>query len=532
MNRFCAVFVGTTLVALSGCGSTADAGGGAASADTNSTSDTSQLNDGSGNADTLAQGDGPIADAAASDTGAVDSSGGDATPADTSIKYPTCVDLSQCVVDACATNKPNCQDACLTSTTQEATVAAVPLLSCVQEKCVKTQCKDSKDQKCMDDCVTGQCMNFLLTCIDNGKTGAASCSTAQTCFQACPLNKPNSLSCLANCYNGMSAIGKGQLKAFGDCAAKNPGPDPTQACGTELIGCLLADKAGPKGCYEAFDCTQACPQTGPESFNCIIGCAAQLTKKAQLEFLAVSGCFGKKNDVLCNAKFVACADPIGKSSCTDSIPCLQKCAGGKDGSPGPGCIFKCLHDTTPDGASKLVDLMNSECPNNAANCPAKDIKALACIAPNGTKTCFETALCAQACAKDNSTCVYACLQAASLSAAVDAQAVMGCGDPATDVACIAPAIKCLNSNGKNPCWQLAACLKPCDGKNQPELSVCQKPCWDAASPQAETDFFTAVTCNKKCTASCSADKDPPKCVATCMQGACAKETAACTMPPG
>lgn len=246
MNRFCAVFVGTTLVALSGCGSTADAGGGAASADTNSTSDTSQLNDGSGNADTLAQGDGPIADAAASDTGAVDSSGGDATPADTSIKYPTCVDLSQCVVDACATNKPNCQDACLTSTTQEATVAAVPLLSCVQEKCVKTQCKDSKDQKCMDDCVTGQCMNFLLTCIDNGKTGAASCSTAQTCFQACPLNKPNSLSCLANCYNGMSAIGKGQLKALAIVPPKTLAPIPHKRAVLNSSAAYWPIKLGPR----------------------------------------------------------------------------------------------------------------------------------------------------------------------------------------------------------------------------------------------------------------------------------------------
>lgn len=529
MNRFYTVFAGAAFLLISGCGSTADAGGTVAGADTNTGNDSSALSDGSNNGDTLAQGDGPVADTSGGDATAADSGGSDANSADTSIKYPTCVDLSQCVVDACATNAPDCQSACLASTTQEATVAAVPLLSCVQEKCVKTECKDSKDVKCLDDCVRVQCLNFLLTCIDNGKSGAASCSTAETCFEACPLNKPNSLSCLANCYNGMSAIGKGQLKAFGDCAAKNPGPDSTQVCAGELIGCLLADKAGTQACYEAFDCTDACPKSDAASHPCMIDCMAKLTKKGQLEFLATSSCFGKKNDAACTAKFLTCAEPAGKTSCTDSIVCIQKCAGGKDGSPAPGCIFKCLHDATADGAAKLLDLLNSDCPADKVNCP---IKTLACIAPNGTKTCFETALCAQACAKDNSICVYACLQAASLSAAVDAQAVMGCGDPAADVACIAPAIKCLNSNGKNPCWQLAACLKPCDGKNQPELSVCQKPCWDAASPQAETDFFTAVVCNKKCTASCNADKDPPKCVQTCVQGKCAKEAAACTTPPG
>lgn len=503
-------------IALGGCGeettSTADAtsadsaGLGDVNADSISTGDTIAADTGGSGADT-AGADGQLSDLG--DGAAGDGAAGDAAADGSGAKYPTCVDVGQCVSLSCG-NTPTvgCEKPCLAGASEAALQLAVPLLGCYQGNCLEGQCKGSKDGGCVDNCMKSACLPELLTCLDSGATGTKACATVSTCFDACSLGDKNGFACLATCYNGMDAKGKAAAKAIGACFAKAPqGQDPSKFCAKEMVDCIVGDASGPKECFEIFPCMETCKDTGGDDFQCTMQCLGQVTKPGQAAFLNMIDCLGGSSITpQCQDKFLACINPTGSGDCYGGITCIgacEKASGGKKDSP--DCLFKCAHAMSKPAATEF--LAASQCfggggtPEQQQVCTGKLVK---CIGATGTATCADTIGCVQACPKDDGPCMYGCIKKASSATATEAWSVIQCGSGGDTSKCL-PIIGACYGKGTQTCAQVLSCAAACNGK--PE---CANACLGKGTVSSATQAFKALQCFGKNDPTCIGD------VTTCI----------------
>lgn len=454
---------------LAACSSTPSSTGGPAA--TPDAADT-QGADGSGLSDSLLSDTTPGPDAAVPDTAGADANGLDSAGIDgaagdvASAKYPTCVAVTDCVIDACTpTPTADCQSGCLGGGSQDALEKALPLLTCIQGKCQDVQCKNSTDPKCVSNCIGATCTPELIGCVDNGQSGTDACGDALGCFDACGQGS-NYFSCMGTCYAKLSSTGKTALSLMTACMGKaaQAGKDPNQACIGEMMGCLTGGKSGTKECFEVFSCQDKCP--GGDNTPCIAACLSEVSAAGQKAFIDVLPCVGdsaKMAEPDCVKKLTACINPSGQKTCAQTLSCETACqaeAGGKDAT---ACNFACAHDATPAAAEALNKVavcgIADKTPAQAQACADAMI---GCANPSGTDACPAIMTCAQACGANSSQdCVFGCLAKGSVAGATAFGKLMSCKDGcdaqctnSTDNQCSG---KCM---GTTCAATLAACSPP------------------------------------------------------------------------
>lgn len=322
--------------------------GGDGAADTSKADTTDTATGGDTAADTAAD--------TASDTSADTQTGDTAADVDDGKKNKTCSAVGDCVMAACAPKKfeKDCQNACLADSSDAALVPAAGLLSCVQKTCLPA-CKDSTEPGCLSDCMGEKCTSVFVACIAHGTEtkGAGTCFESINCFEGCETGKTATpFACNAACLAKTDAVGAKALSAVAECMAKGD----EEACGKELIDCVISGKSGPLACYEVFGCQTECEAKGGSDEQCMFSCVPKLTKEAQGKFMEAMPCFGSK-DPACAAKIMGCVDPSGDQTCAQTFMCTEACSAKAETKDSPACIFGCLHKAKKEAAPAFGAVM-------------------------------------------------------------------------------------------------------------------------------------------------------------------------------
>ena len=366
---------------------------------------------------------------------APDATTGDTLAADTpTAKYGTCAAVGDCVALACnPTPTAGCEKACLGGGSQGALEKAIPMLTCIQDKCQNGKCKGSSDPKCVSDCVGQMCTPELVGCIDDGTTGTGVCGDALGCFDTCN-SAGGYFACMGKCYSALSTTGKAALAIYTSCAGKaaGAGQDPQQACISELMSCMTGGKTGTKDCYEIFACQEKCPADNQTA--CMAGCLSDTTAAGQKAFIDAMPCFGdqsKMSDPVCAAKFMTCINPTGTKTCAQTLSCQGACPQPPPGQSGsPSCGFACMHDATPAAADAYLKIspcgIQDKTPEQAQACMDAMI---GCANPSGTDNCGQILTCAQTCGQNSGQdCLFGCLAKGSVAGATAFGKLMTCKD--------------------------------------------------------------------------------------------------------
>ncbi len=404
-------------LALAACGTETTNSGGStdtAGADTAS-GDTGGSNDSTGGVDSTGD------DSTGGDSTTGDDASGDTADTTPPAKHQTCPALGDCVIAACAPGgfAEGCYTQCIADSSQGAVKLGLPLLGCVQEKCLPT-CKDSTEPNCLNDCMGEQCINDLILCISDQPepTGSKTCMEAAGCFDDCESSGKPPFGCMAGCVAQTDKIGVDALKAVGQCMAQaaKDGKDGEEVCAAEMIGCVTSGKAGEGKCIDFFGCQKACEAQDKSDDTCLFECLPKLTKEAQGQLLAAAPCFENgEGDETCPAKMLACIDPNGTETCVASFGCIGACTqkAGKLEDPAT-CIFGCIANTSKDEAPLVLGLMQAcddgdkpePLPGDATPTedpgPTKEClgAVFACAAPKETgDSCDKVMACTQACEK-------------------------------------------------------------------------------------------------------------------------------------
>lgn len=421
-------------------------------------------------ADTASSEDGSTGtDVATSDAGATT----DAGPA---AKYNTCSEVGTCVSVACVDNKKDCEKPCLADASADALKTAAPLLSCYQDKCVAGKCKDSKDPKCGDSCMTEMCAPDLIACIDTPASGKETCSVALTCFDKCDLADASGFGCYTACLDALTPEDTALLKSLASCMGDNPGKDLEKVCSKEFFGCVIGSKSGDQGCHTVFACSEECIKAGGTEDSCMSTCVAKLTKESQTAFMATIPCLGDSNldsDPKCAAALKTCIAPSGKGSCSETFDCTSKCET-SDNEDDTGCMFGCLHESTSDSYDAFLAL--AKCGGDGEAPP-----------PGGVTPTNDD----------------------------------------TNAQCIQSMVSCAAPSGKGDCGALQKCFETCEKKqkNDGNPMSCIFDCADVGSSQAYADLITFSQCNDKCENECSGKGD--SCSTTCMTTNCPAAVKTC-----
>lgn len=427
--------------------------------------------------------------------GASSSSGADATSsssgADTGKEpiHKTCPALGDCVLKECGAKgfATDCEKACVADADTAALGKGVPLLGCVQEKCVKVECKGETDPakkgECINKCMSGTCGEFILPCMDDGKAGAKTCGTAFDCFDGCDTDKTKPMfACWAACFNDLDADSKKSFGGMMDCAAKNggfEGQDFEIKCGKQAILCQIGGKWGDAKCADTLGCMSACPENkndekvGEDCRNKCMGAASEAGFDALMS-LNGGHCFGDESgetpDPKCSDWFLGCINPTGKASCGETHKCVAKCAadaitgGKKQEELGLSCHLKCLPDAEKQAAADYWGL--------GMACKGGDDKP---APPPGGATPV---------------------------------------DAGPSPMCIDAVIKCSGTaaTGGTDCVGLGACADACNKANSGADGLgCGMECAAKASAAGAADFKTMVECQAKFAEKCNKESDPKGC---------------------
>lgn len=521
--------------------------GGGASADSTTASDGGGgATDGGG----VAQSDGGGGGGGDGGAGATDGGGGG--------KLTTCTEVGDCVVKACAPVgfKAGCSDKCLGDAVEPAALAkAAPALSCVNDTCIAKVCKDSKDPKCLDDCLGDKCIGPILKCLDDGKTGDKPCPAVGPCMDGCGLGTPDPFKCMNKCVNTLTGDGKKQVMALGDCVAKEGGVDK---CFGEALVCFTAGKTGDKPCGFISGCIEACEKkAGGENEGCVFECLAQVDKEAQGLFgqMGKAGCFpddeggGKDKPPTpeCLGLMFQCAlhKQSGDLMCHEVFKCTEGCvveevkkAGGNVPNDKMNeikgiCMMGCGGKLKQEVQKAFLDIVPCMGKDDDPACVAK---LLACVAPSGKATCSETGGCIAKCPEFTSesgmnSCAYDCLHNATAAAATDMLAAMGLCENGPSKECIDQATKCGGaSTGKGDCTALKVCIGGCSAGSGEKTLHCAVNCWPAHTADATKTFADLMVCDFGCGQECGGKSDEKACKDKCLADKCAAFAAACPDP--
>ncbi len=514
---------------------TTDTGGDAGATDGGATTD-SAVADGGG---TTGDGGGAV------DGGAAKDSGG-------STKMQTCTEVGDCVIKACAPVgfKDGCTDACLAEGALE--VAALqkvaPALSCVKEICLAKECKDSKDPKCLDECMGSKCLGPVLTCLDDGKTGDKPCPSIAPCMDACGLDKPNPFTCMNACVNSLDKKAKEQVNALAKCATDK---GDVEMCFMETVACFTGGKTGDKPCGHMVKCMEECEKAAGKDGGetCAFKCLAEVDAEAQKLFgdIVAKGCPDKEDDPVCQGLELQCGlhKVEGDQKCYQINGCIGECvvaavkaAGGKLGEKEmaeaqKGCFVQCLAKSTKKDQGLFLTLKGCMDAEDDKPC---DKEGIACIDPSGSNSCSQTATCLGACeelGEDAPTpCAAKCLHEAKDVATAGAMnaAIESCED-GPDAKCVAAAKTCGAPAGKGNCTGIMGCFNTClSAKKDANGLLCAIGCLTPAAPAEADKFADLMICSNDCDTECDGKKDEDACTKTCNESKCKKFSDACPAP--
>jgi hypothetical protein len=319
-----------------------------------------------------ALGDGALGtDDAIGDTVSDTIGAGDGTPdtppqgSDVTASGLTCTQVGQCVEDACSSGAQPCGLTCAAGIGADVAGKIDALSSCMASKCQNGLCKGQMSKKCMDDCSGSQCGTPLLNCFEDNTPGGNPCNSALTCFDNCNKTATTGhFTCMAKCYDGLTQLGKTQLRSFTDCLAKGPGGDASlAACQSEYTTCATGGATGTGTCVDISKCNANC---SPAATTCPGNCLAIGSTQAQTQINEMNVCFANNipDQTKCFGQLQACAAPSGTGKCTGVDACTKACKKGFiDGDDKGSCTIGCLHDTSKVGADAFVALFACVIPN-------------------------------------------------------------------------------------------------------------------------------------------------------------------------
>ena len=292
----------------------------------------------------------------------------------------TCTQVGQCVEDACSSGAQPCGLTCAAGVSADVAGKLDTLTQCIANKCTNGVCKGQMSQKCMNDCSGSQCGTALFNCFEDNAPGGNPCNSALTCFDGCNKTATTGhFTCMSKCYDGLTQLGKTQLKSFADCLAKGPGGDASlAACQTEYTTCATGGATGTGSCVDISKCIANC---SPAATTCPGDCLAIGSTQAQAQLNAMNSCFANNvaDQTKCFGQLEACAAPAGTGKCTGVDACTKACKAGFTGGDDKGsCTLGCLHNTSKVGADAFAALFACVIPN-CPGCVKGDATCQACL---------------------------------------------------------------------------------------------------------------------------------------------------------
>jgi len=392
--------------------------------------------------------------------------------------------------DTCKLGKPDtfaCLSTCFNTLDAGAKVAAKTMAACF----AKNPGPDP----------TKSCIAETIGCFVGDKSGNEPCFTVFQCSDACKkAAKGDDFTCSIGCLGKVSKAGQ---KAFTDmvpCLGNEKDP----VCAAKFLACAdpvgTADCLGGLGLIDK--CQKA--SGGGDNPQCIFEAVHAMTKEAAMTLMEVSPCLDQNDPASaqkCMPLLLKCVNPNGTSDCGAVATCMQTCP--KDtGTCMFGCLKQGSKDAA--SAAWAAAMCSSAAPPGDVTKCATEIGGCYGD-PKGTGTCAAVLGCAAACGPNGGpNCLATCLKGGTPQVAIQVLKAAQCFGK-TDPACTPNLVTCLAPKGTKKCFELTPCLVPCNGKTGKELTACQFACLDQGSSEAVTQWFDFAGCDQGCKAKCPND---------------------------
>jgi len=378
--------------------------------------------------------------------------------------YPTPVLLADCLAEACKDSTDDCQASCMAGASEAARPLGEALWACWKGKCHEQTCKNVGDASCIPTCLLERCGDRVMDIIKSEEHGEDGCDATMACVRNRDPTKPGLFTRFGECEKRATADGKAALTTFAKCASATDG-NIGKACHAELVACHSDTRSDDGQCYTFAGCYDACKLNGGGT-ACHDKCRLRLDASGRGLYYKLEACFSSGRSKMCREEVLNCIEPSGTQTCLDTYDCASWCSVAVGQADEIGCLYSCMHRTTPAAAAALMDLQACGAGGTEQTC-AEAVKV--CADPSGDKTCAYIQPCATTCIaglapsmKGNKSmefhCVLSCLNLASEAAAAAFWEMLGCLQPCTN-ACAGDS-DCEQQCHINTCKsQVQACAK-------------------------------------------------------------------------
>lgn len=202
----------------------------------------------------------------------------------------SCIATGNCFANACSPHwSPGCSDACLApeAVGPDVQPLAKEVIDCVLTQCAWGECVDAKEKDCVDLCTLDRCLGRQVACVNQGPSSKAAsgkkgCDTFTTCMDKCRLAGSAPFTCMAACYDNLSAHGKELANALASCVDET---GMISNCCITTVRCATNGKTGDQPCgYYLNNCVECVDESRTEGAGCFPNCMAKLSAAGQQIF--------------------------------------------------------------------------------------------------------------------------------------------------------------------------------------------------------------------------------------------------------